>query len=74
MEEAKSGLEAIEEEFMDIVHTAEEVGKEVWEGIKEIFGQGEKGGEQHANKTEQVEAKKNNSSHTTRHRRAIHFL
>jgi hypothetical protein len=45
----KTGLKAIEEELKDIVHTAEEVGKEIWEDIKGIFEGRDKHAKEHKN-------------------------
>lgn len=42
LEDGTSGFDKIKEEVGDIVHTAEEVGKEIWDDIKGIFG-GNKG-------------------------------
>jgi vacuolar-type H+-ATPase subunit H len=82
VEHGKTGLEQIGEEFKDIVDTAEEVGKEIWEDVKEIFGQGDKQGEKEAdevvpqNKTEKVGSPKakTNTSVTAHNRRAFTFL
>ena len=45
--DGKSGFDKIKEEVGDIVHTAEEVGKEIWEDIKGIFD-GKKGKDEQA--------------------------
>jgi hypothetical protein len=39
----KAGIETVEEDIKDIIHTAAEVGSEIIEGVKEIFGGGNKG-------------------------------
>ena len=82
VEHGKTGLDQIGEEFKEIVETAEEVGKEIWEDVKEIFGQGDKQGEKEAdevvpqNKTEKVGSPKatTNTSVTAHNRRAFTFL
>jgi len=79
VEHGKTGLEQIGEEFKEIVDTAEEVGKEIWEDVKEIFGQGDNQGEKevvHENKTEKVVSPKakTNSSVTAHNRRTFAFL
>jgi hypothetical protein len=83
VEHGKTGLEQIGEEFKEIVETAEEVGKEIWDDVKEIFGQGEKPGVKeaekvvHENKTEEVvspEAKTNSSTTAHTRRQAFRFI
>lgn len=70
VEHGKTGLEEIGEEFKDIFETAEEVGKEIWEDVEEIFGQGDKD-----NGTEKVinPETKVNTSATRRTRRHFSF-
>jgi hypothetical protein len=43
VEQGKTGLEKVGEEIGDIVKTAEEVGKEIWEDIVGVFDGGKKG-------------------------------
>jgi hypothetical protein len=49
VEAAKTGIEKLKDEVGDIVHTAEEVGKEIWDDIKDFFGNKDK---KHPNKTD----------------------
>ena len=74
VEHGKTGLEEIGEEFKDIVETAEEVGKEIWEDVKEIFGQGDQDATKD-NRTEKVISPetKVNTSATRRTRRHFSF-
>jgi len=83
VEHGKTGLDQIGEEFKEIVETAEEVGKEIWEDVKEIFGQGEKQGVKEVekvvpeNKTEKVvrpETKTNSSTTAHTRRQAFRFI
>jgi len=83
VEQGKTGLEQIGEEFKEIVETAEEVGKEIWDDVKEIFGQGDKHGVKETekvvreNKTEEVvspKAKTNSSTTAHTRRQAFRFV
>jgi hypothetical protein len=46
--DSESGIDKLKDEVGDIIHTAEEVGKEIWDDIKELFDGKDK---KHPNKT-----------------------
>ena len=77
MEKGKHGIGAIEEQIQEIVHTAQEVGKEIWEDVKGIIEKQiieQRKGLLEGNQTEKAEPKPDPSAAPPARRRLVRFI